>query len=356
MPKIYPSRPTLPTHPLVQSLLRGECIGLPSESTYEVVGAALQMRDYSRITKIASEKCLAAIVINSLPALYDWMPLLEGAVVRIVRGLNAGPLTIVADGGYRQGLWSRLPVGAQEAVVHNGRLAIRWPKGEIWSELPADLPLISVPVPTASTGDELATCAGVEVVLDGGAYSDPRGPSIIEASGRRYLVRFEGGLPADFVDELARCRILFLCTGNTCRSPMAKALCVKLLADALHCRPDELPSRDFSVESAGLAAYRGGPASPEAVQVAAEFGADLSNHRSEQASVETVAWADHIFTMTASHLSAISGVPCISTPRLLSPTGQDVSDPIGGALSDYRTCAEQIIQCLKERLPEILES
>ena len=70
-----------------------------------------------------------------------------------------------------------------------------------------------------------------------------------------------------------------MCTGNTCRSPLAEALAKKVLADRLGCTADELPGRGFWVLSAGVSAYGGGPASEESVTVAAEFGADLSGHR-----------------------------------------------------------------------------
>jgi len=100
----------------------------------------------------------------------------------------------------------------------------------------------------------------------------------------------------------------------------------------------------------------GGEASPDAVRVVADFGADLSGHRSRMASMEMLLWADHIFVMTASHVYSLAAIVNIPEPRLLSPAGDDIADPIGGEVADYRTCAEQIIQCLQERLPELLES
>ena len=73
--------------------------------------------------------------------------------------------------------------------------------------------------------------------------------------------------------------IIFVCTGNTCRSPLAEVLCKKLLADRLVCTPEELPRGGFCVLSAGLAAMIGCRAAPEAVEVARTLGADLSSHQ-----------------------------------------------------------------------------
>ena len=69
--------------------------------------------------------------------------------------------------------------------------------------------------------------------------------------------------------QQSACLVVFVCTGNTCRSPLAEALCKKRLADALGCAMADLPGRGFFVCSAGLAAMMGGPAAAEAVDVLA---------------------------------------------------------------------------------------
>jgi protein-tyrosine phosphatase len=152
--------------------------------------------------------------------------------------------------------------------------------------------------------------------------------------------------------------ILFVCTGNTCRSPLAEALCKKQLADRLGCTVAELPERGFIVLSAGLAALAGGEATPEAVEAAREFGADLSAHRSRPLSADLVRQADWVVAMTASHLAALEerfrrqGIPL----RLLCPEGSDIPDPIGSAPEVYRTCAQQIWGHLEKLLLELPKS
>ena len=74
--------------------------------------------------------------------------------------------------------------------------------------------------------------------------------------------------------------IVFVCTGNTCRSPLAEALFKKKLADRLGCPVEELSRRGFLVISAGLAAMMGAAAADEAVEAAQDYGADLSGHLS----------------------------------------------------------------------------
>jgi protein-tyrosine phosphatase len=102
----------------------------------------------------------------------------------------------------------------------------------------------------------------------------------------------------------------------------------------------------------------GTDASPDAATVAADYGADLARHKSRMVTMEMLMWADHLFGMTAGHCYTLESilVEGMTLPRMLSPHMEDIADPIGGAVADYRTCAHQIHACLQARLPEFLES
>jgi protein-tyrosine phosphatase len=147
--------------------------------------------------------------------------------------------------------------------------------------------------------------------------------------------------------------VLFVCTGNTCRSPLAEALCKRLLADRLGCEPEQLAARGVVVRSAGVAAFPGdGPAEP-AVVVAREYGAQLDAHRSRPVNPELLGEATHVLAMTAAHAALLttrfSGIGPV--PELLGGTGADLDDPIGGDLDVYRACAEAIRAHLERLLP-----
>jgi len=148
---------------------------------------------------------------------------------------------------------------------------------------------------------------------------------------------------------------LFVCTGNTCRSPMAEVIFRKMLSDRLGCREDELMDRGFAVVSAGLAAPRGAPASPEAVTLLREEGIDLSAHESQPVTEDLLFHCDYIFTMTRHHRDAvISAFPELAEQvRLLSPENTDVSDPIGSGIDEYVRCREEIGSYLKFWLDQI---
>jgi protein arginine phosphatase len=157
--------------------------------------------------------------------------------------------------------------------------------------------------------------------------------------------------------ETDKRHILFVCTGNTCRSPLAEALCVRLLADRLGCEPADLPERGFFVQSAGLAAMMGAEATAEAVAVARELGADLSKHKSRPLTLDLLAQTDFLFAMTQAHLHLLKSLDLPEGPTLalLSGNGEDIADPIGSSSEVYRECALQIKKQLEARVTDILE-
>ena len=144
-------------------------------------------------------------------------------------------------------------------------------------------------------------------------------------------------------------RLLFVCTGNTCRSPMAEELARRAAAE----RGLELECR-----SAGVAAAGGG-ASPGAVRAAEEAGLDLSGHQSSQLGRELVEWADLILCMGESHRWQVADRGGEEKARLITEylpaddprRGRPVLDPVGGDLDVYR----QTLETLREAVEGLLD-
>ncbi len=157
---------------------------------------------------------------------------------------------------------------------------------------------------------------------------------------------------------LAGLSILFVCTGNTCRSPLAAAIAARMLAARLGCAEAELPARGFLVQSAGVMAAPGEPATALGIEAARAFGADLSNHTSRPVDGALVSGADVVLAMTRGHAMALAlRYPEVAARvRLFCRDGGDLDDPIGGDAAVYAACAQviasELVWHLAEWLPE----
>ncbi len=146
-------------------------------------------------------------------------------------------------------------------------------------------------------------------------------------------------------------KILFVCTGNTCRSSMAEILAKKMIADRGW--QDRL-----SVSSAGIAALDGMPASPLAAAVMSRRGLDLTGHKSRMAVAPLLAEADLILTMTEGHKTALAGQ--VSAGKLFtlgeySGEPGDIADPIDGSPEIYQQCADQLERLVTRALEKVLK-
>jgi len=137
-------------------------------------------------------------------------------------------------------------------------------------------------------------------------------------------------------------RILFVCTGNTCRSPLAEALAQKLIV--------ERALTDIEVVSAGTSAWDGAPASDGALLVGMERNLDLSPHRAQTLTRELVRDSDLILAMGPHHLERIEALGGSGRSYLVTEyasrgaTSRPVNDPIGGELELYRATADELDQ------------
>lgn len=149
-------------------------------------------------------------------------------------------------------------------------------------------------------------------------------------------------------------RLLFVCTGNTCRTPLAEAAARR-----------EAARREIAVEvrSVGTFAARGQPAAGGALRTARREGLDLSGHRSEPVTEEALQWAEAIYGMTPAHVRVVNRLAGREVAALLTETlppehpsrGAPVSDPVGGPDAGYQEAFVLIEECIRHLFDELEE-
>lgn len=333
----------------VRHLQAGELCVLPTETVYglallpsskDALARARQMKGRAEdhpFTFHLAKTSDAERLVGPLPS----------RVLPLVERYWPGPLSLVLAGRDGGNVGLRVP-------AHDFTRAVIAAAGEpLWLtsvNASSEPPLLDAAAIEAQFGAQLA------LIVDDGPSPLGTASTVVRLDGQRLQVLREGILTSHEVFTTAAKRIVFVCSGNTCRSPLAEALARDLTARQLHVPSEQVLECGFEFVSAGTSTYDGMPASENSVLAATEIGLYIDAHHSRQLDHDLLRRAALIYCMGDSHRRAIlAEMPEVGDRvRMLRPDGLDIADPYGSELQAYRRARDEIRAAIGQRLTQWL--
>lgn len=346
----------------------GALVAFPTETVYGI-GCRVEAAALDRLDRLKGREPQKRYTLHlgRVDQIGSYVPRMSLRAAKLVQHTLPGPVTLVfeLEPAVLDGLRKQNDADVARFLYADNTLGIRCPDHPIASAIlaAAKCPVIAPSVnpagktPASNVMEALAYFDGqLDAVIDSPAYESSQKSSTVVKIGKTHLqILRQGAVAAELISKLATIRILFVCTGNTCRSPMAEVICKKHFCDILGCLIDELPRFGYIVESAGVAAMTGMPASEHAVQVCRRHGIQLEEHQSVPLTPQRIDESDRLFVMSQSHLQSIlEFFPEAAEKCFLLDENRDIADPIGQDIEVYQRCFNQMEKAIKQRVSEIL--
>jgi L-threonylcarbamoyladenylate synthase len=235
-------------HRAVACLAQGGVVGLATESAYGIAACGLQPSAVGRLRRMdrpggtdpACPGRSPTLLLRGPGEVEDWAVLPSEAGRRLARRAWPGPVTLVLPVGERS-LSGRLPDEVRPFLVPDGLISVRAPSDRMAREILRLMPgpLLQADAPAtpggraATSADDLAELEDLDMILDVGPTQREGPATVVAFEADRWSIARPGVVPERAIAQMAGTILLFVCTGNTCRSPMAEALCKALLAQRI---------------------------------------------------------------------------------------------------------------------------
>lgn len=355
-----------------EALAAGGLVIFPTETVYGVGAWAGSDKGYEALREVKGRPVDQPFTIH-LPdpgSAQRYIDVSNQRLNRLLDKVFPGPVTMVVDVEeevIHQRLRAlNLPPESRDRIYHHNTVGLRCPDHPLAQQILASIdgPIVASSAnrrgqrpPHDAAEATAALGAEVDVVIDGGRCRYAKPSTIVRVRGvgdaTKITVEREGVYDERFIRKLMRWTMLIVCTGNTCRSPMAEGMAKQLLSQERGINTEDLEAAGLRVISAGVATGGGQPANPEAVAAMSRIGVDLARHRSRPLTRELIHEADVIYVMTQDHIEAVAALSetARSKTHLLDPGGE-IEDPIGMGATAYQRSAEVIRRRLAQRIKE----